>query len=150
MGLDMYLTGKRYLSKYTGDEDKIKTISALFPELESREVQIISCELIYWRKVNSIHNWFVENLQKGEDECREYYVSREKLKELLDVVEKVLETKSAEIAKELLPTKSGFFFGDVTYSDYYWDDLEYTKSNLKHILENDKLEYWDIYYKASW
>ena len=45
----------------------------------------------YWRKANEIHNWFVENVQDGEDDCcyhRE--VTKEVLEELLDVCNKVL------------------------------------------------------------
>ncbi len=45
----------------------------------------------YWRKANEIHNWFVENVQDGEDDCcyhRE--VTQEDLEELLNVCNKVL------------------------------------------------------------
>ncbi len=33
----------------------------------------------YWRKANGIHAWFVQNVQEGEDDCKEYYVSQSKL-----------------------------------------------------------------------
>ena len=26
-------------------------------------------EVMYWRKANYIHNWFVENIQNGSDDC---------------------------------------------------------------------------------
>ena len=45
----------------------------------------------YWRKANEIHNWFVENVQDGEDDCcyhRE--VTKQVLEKLLDVCNKVL------------------------------------------------------------
>ena len=45
----------------------------------------------YWRKANHIHNWFVENVQGGEDDCcyhRE--VEEDDLRELLDICETVL------------------------------------------------------------
>ena len=45
----------------------------------------------YWRKANEIHNWFVENVQDGEDDCRYHReVTREVLEELLDICNKVL------------------------------------------------------------
>ena len=45
----------------------------------------------YWRKANEIHNWFVENVQDGEDDC-DYHreVTKEDLEELLDICNKVL------------------------------------------------------------
>lgn len=52
------------------------------------------CEIVYsagyWRKSNQIHKWFVENVQDGEDDCKEYYVSIDKMKTLLETVEEVL------------------------------------------------------------
>lgn len=45
----------------------------------------------YWRKANEIHNWFVENVQDGEDDCRYHReVTREVLEELLSMCNKVL------------------------------------------------------------
>jgi hypothetical protein len=44
----------------------------------------------YWRKANQIHNWFVENVQGGEDECEPHDVSREQLTELREVCLRVL------------------------------------------------------------
>ena len=45
----------------------------------------------YWRKANEIHNWFVENVQDGEDDCRYHReVTREVLEELLNICNKVL------------------------------------------------------------
>ena len=45
----------------------------------------------YWRKANQIHNWFVENIQDGVDDC-DYHreVTEEDLKELLGICERVL------------------------------------------------------------
>lgn len=45
----------------------------------------------YWRKANEIHNWFVENVQDGEDDCSYHSeVTREVLEELLNICNKVL------------------------------------------------------------
>ena len=60
-----------------------------------------SAELAYWRKANQIHKWFVDNVQEGVDNCGEYYVSHEKLQELLDTVNNVLaDTRKAEDGNE--------------------------------------------------
>ena len=63
----------------------------------------------YWRKANQIHNWFVENIQNGEDDC-DYHreVTEEDLKELLDVCNKVL------ASCELIPSniENGYSFDE--------------------------------------
>lgn len=48
-------------------------------------------EVGYWRKANQIHNWFVNHVQGGEDDC-EYHneVTKEVLEELLDICQRVL------------------------------------------------------------
>ena len=104
---------------------------------------------MYWRKANQIHNWFVENVQGGVDDCKEYHVSQEKLKELVTLCKKVLLEKSVlqnkELAKELIPTTSGFFFGSTEYDDYYFEELQDTINALENLDPN-----CDYYYRASW
>ena len=62
------------------------------------------------------------------------------------IIEKGKFVKNPSIAKELLPTQSGFFFGDTDYDQYYIEDLTYTKKALKEILQEDG----DYYYQSSW
>ena len=45
----------------------------------------------YWRKANQIHNWFVNNVQGGEDDCGTYIVSKEQLEELLDICKTIID-----------------------------------------------------------
>jgi hypothetical protein len=47
-------------------------------------------ELMYWRKANAIHNWFVKHVQHGVDDCNYYEVTKEQLIELHDTCEKVV------------------------------------------------------------
>jgi len=100
----------------------------------------------YWRKANQIHQWFVEQVQDGEDDCGDYYVDNDKLKELLVLCEYVL--KDHDKAPELLPSASGFFFGGTEYNTDYFEDLEYTAKTLKTILEEDPDG--NYYYHSSW
>lgn len=93
MGLDMYFTKKYYI--WTKDREKVKITGV--KGVNSRKVKEISEDAGYWRKANAIHNWFVQNVQDGEDDCKEYYVSEEQMKELLDVVNKVL--KASKLVK---------------------------------------------------
>jgi hypothetical protein len=91
MGLDMYLYAEAYTSQYSS-EDLNKEIRKLFSKhvtditLGSISVRF---EVGYWRKANQIHNWFVQNCQDGIDECKESYVSRSHLEELLKICEEV-------------------------------------------------------------
>lgn len=100
-------------------------------------------EIGYWRKANAIHNWFVENVQNGEDDCETYVVSKDKIKELKKICERVYDSlddndmkkvvnedgfeeevyNNTEIAEELLPTVDGFFFGGTGYTKWYKDSL---------------------------
>lgn len=61
----------------------------------SNSVTIVS-SVGYWRKANAIHKWFVENVQDGEDNCEEYDVSLEKLRDLLETCMKVIKAADGE------------------------------------------------------
>ena len=154
MGLDMYLSGKRYLSKYfdEADSEKIAKINDVF-SVEGDEdgdygAQEVTFRLAYWRKANAIHDWFVRNCQDGVDECQESHVSREQLQNLIDICKQVI--KSPKKAETLLPTRSGFFFGNTTYDEWYKADLEYTVQRFEKILKDPALAKCDFYYQSSW
>lgn len=156
MGLDMYLRGKRFLSKYlNADDERIQIeVGKMFPELENRTgafsdeppVTEIVINAGYWRKANSIHNWFVKNCQNGVDNCSKYYVTRQDLNELKLVCKEVLLDRSK--ADQLLPTKSGFFFGDTHYDEFYFKDLEYTVKIVDSCLSLPVS--WEFEYQSSW
>jgi hypothetical protein len=154
MGLDMYLTASRSVGKYSSANttDAVDGIESGFPELKTIKegdqlAYNVSSEVMYWRKANAIHQWFVDNVQDGVDDCRPSYVSRDMLNELIDTCETVLADTSK--AHELLPTASGVFFGTTEYDERYFDSLEYTASKLKHILKTMPDE-WVFQYRASW
>jgi len=154
MGLDMYLSGKRYLSEYSGagDVDKIQAINELL-DIESDDdygTQEVSVRVAYWRKANAIHNWFVRECQGGVDECQSAYVSREKLLELHGICAKVLLNNNSAIAAELLPTAGGFFFGETSYDEWYFSGIEYTAERLNKILNDPALAMMEFEYHASW
>ena len=148
MGLDMYLTAKRYVSDYN-DSDKVLSTELMrhFPELtESQTIQEVSVRVGYWRKANAIHKWFVNNVQDGRDDCGNYLVPRERLQELRDTCERVLAFR--ELATAQLPPASGFFFGSDEINEWYYRDLEETIKiiNACQALPVD----WDIEYQSSW
>jgi len=153
MGLDMYLNAERFLSDYftKGDDEKAAQIQKLFPELVNARVRKVIFEVGYWRKANSIHNWFVTNVQNGVDDCGDYRVSKEKLKELKTLVSEVIKSfnkKNKSVVKSILPPTSGFFFGSTEIDEYYLEDMKTTKKILNEALKMpDNVEFK---YHSSW
>jgi hypothetical protein len=182
MGLDMYLTKKYYVKN--GDymeAEKKHTITVLKggkpTNIPTDKITYITVEIMYWRKANAIHKWFVDNVQDGNDDCGTYYVDSDQLKELLDICNKIIDNsrlvkakivngykiehgKSTPImvdgetiedntvAAELLPTQNGFFFGGTDYDQYYYQDIKETIEGLTEALKDD--DGGDFYYHSSW
>ena len=146
----MYLTAEMYVSEFNErDKPLEEAIRQAAPGgLGEFRPKNITFELAYWRKANAIHGWFVENVQEGNDDCGDYYVSPDKLKELKETCEKVLDNLS--LAEELLPATKGFFFGDYRYDEYYERDLERTVEALDKILSSPDAKDWWITYRSSW
>lgn len=147
MGLDMYLNARMYVSKYS-DEKLHTELNKLTESIGfSIPANEIVFEAAYWRKANHIHQWFVDNVQDGQDNCGYYDVSGEDIERLISVCEEVLADHSK--ADELLPTQSGFFFGSTEYDEYYFEDIKQTIKMLKPLLDK-KFDLVSFYYHASW
>ena len=154
MGLDMYLTAKRYLWSHSEQDKEIaKRIADLVevePDFDSKFRGASFCpkevaiDAMYWRKANMIHQWIVDNIQEGEDDCKEYYVPREDLETLLANCVNALTNRDGDI----LPPSSGFFFGSTEINEYYWQDLEDTVKGLEKALSLS--DEWEFAYRASW
>ena len=156
MGLDMYLEKDTYIGAqfpHRGIEGEISLSRMSGKERVPINVQVdrvssITEQVGYWRKANAIHKWFVDNCAKGVDECQRIYVDRDKMEDLLEIVTRVLSRK--EEAERRLPTQSGFFFGDTTYDEWYYKDLEDTREILTNVLSEGYQPWVDYYYRASW
>jgi len=107
----------------------------------------VSIQVGYWRKVNAVHNWFVQELADGEDRCQPIYVPRSSLVDLKIICERIL--KDNELADELLPTGAGFFFGNTDYDEWYFHGIEKTAKIVTKLIE-DVPEGWSFEYQASW
>jgi hypothetical protein len=127
-------------------EVEVKTGGKVDERIKPERVKYIVEEVAYWRKANQIHNWFVQNVQNGIDECQSSYVSREKLEELLDVCKQV--EADNDLASTLLPSASGFFFGGTEYDEWYFKDISNTIVYLTEILEDELADEFE--YNASW
>ena len=153
MGLDMYLSRKTYVKQWSHQKPEeqfeitITKGGKPYDGIDISNVTNIEEEVGYWRKANQIHRWFVENVQNGVDNCGEYSVSKGELEELRNICTEVLNDHSK--AEELLPSTSGFFFGNTDYDEWYYNDVEHTIEILDKILsESDGNQ--DIYYSSSW
>ena len=58
---------------------------------QSDDISGVDEEVMYWRKANHIHKWFVDNVQGGEDKCNRFEIGWDNLKALADVCNKVIE-----------------------------------------------------------
>jgi hypothetical protein len=186
MGLDQYLFAKKYIGcwGHSADEDWRRydaILSALGKSgwrCESSPSLTVEVSTLYWRKANQIHQWFVENVQGGEDDCKTYYVTEAQLETLRntckmimastrlvagkivngrmmgpdgiwkDVIEDGQRLENSTVANALLPTQAGFFFGSTDYDERYWHDLNYTAAGINTILT--EFNGWDFYYSSSW
>jgi len=149
MGLDMYLTAKRYISKYKSEDKAIATELAKAIGVTDKQIRCIEVDAMYWRKANAIHGWFVKNVQDGEDDCGTYEVPISKLVDLYDTLISVLRDKNVE----LLPPTGGFFFGeyDTSEGSYFWEYVKDTKDDLEKLLaDKDFCDNFEYYYRASW
>ena len=114
---------------------------------------LVEYTAIYWRKANQIHGWFVNKLADGVDECQRIQVTRNNLVDLHHICSQLIDTRSTELANELLPPEQGFFFGGYEIDEYYWQDIEETHKELTELLDEiteDNQYNYRIEYQASW
>jgi hypothetical protein len=151
MGLDMYLNKHTYVQQWQHIEEdkqyKVEVTKGGQPtHINPKKVKYIIEEAGYWRKANQIHQWFVDNVQKGVDDCGDYYVGTDDLEKLLDACEKVKADHS--LADTLLPSASGFFFGTTEYDEWYFNSIDNTIEILKEALADESDS--SYYYSSSW
>lgn len=163
MGLDMYLHARKYVEKLDWKKlhanDGLEYNDAILPDF-ANVVEVaglsdlahdiygltVDVTALYWRKANQIHNWFVQNVQHGNDDCGNYYVSHEKLTELLNTCNEAFASKDPS----LLAPVEGFFFGGTDIDQYYWDEIKRTIKGIKHIQKHKDYDRLSFYYDSSW
>jgi hypothetical protein len=146
----MYLTARRYVSEFSDKELCTNLNKVAEGVRKGYEIQYITVEAMYWRKANAIHQWLVENVQNGVDDCQVHPVTSKQLRKLISTIEDVLENKVNPA--EALPSSTGFFFGSSEYNEWYFDDLERTREGLTNLLDDlgDHDWTWQYYYQSSW
>lgn len=183
MGLDMYVTIRHkdtqskldayeaWENKYSYEEYERLTDEQKEEYRNSEpeyDEDMYGKQLMYWRKANMIHNWFVQNCQGGVDDCERYVITVADLLKLKELCEKILtmtemrkdmrypsfgarEKEEVDIlyltdegvkfASEHLPTRAGFFFGLTEYDDCYVWDVEDTVKQINDTLDTLNCEY---------
>ena len=154
MGLDMYLFKETYIGAKYIDVEKLEGVVQIIQNGEVLPIKFnrlsnISEEVMYWRKANQIHNWFVKNSTRNKNinNLEDLYLDIEGLFELLKICKKIDEDNT--LAKELLPTTNGFFFGSTDYDDHYFNQIRSTIVALEEILAEDNSHSY-FRYSASW
>ena len=156
MGLDMYLYAKKYISGWSHQDDtsEFDRLKALYPQVEISEQSPsmeISFNVGYWRKANAIHNWFVENVQGGDDNCKPYYVSVDDLTALKEACQLELLVPAGGNGGGVLEPTAGFFFGNAERDDWYYQSLSNTIAIVDKCLHTAKYgQYWSFEYQSSW
>ena len=165
MGLDMYLSAKKNVEKVNWQAlrdneelsyDSPEVVNPLWKNIVdvadmadvATDIYGVNVEVVcvYWRKANQIHKWFVDNVQGGNDNCGEYYVSQDKLEELLALVNRAL----AERNPTLLSPQGGFFFGSTDIDEWYWYGLKDTIDQLQPLIDRPDFDNLSFYYQSSW
>lgn len=125
MGLDMYVTIRHkdtqskldayeaWENKYSYEEYERLTDEQKEEYRNSEpeyDEDMYGKQLMYWRKANQIHNWFVQNCQGGVDNCERYVITVADLIKLKELCEKIL--TMTVVKQELRPTFLNGWFSE--------------------------------------
>lgn len=178
----MYLTKKTFVQRWSHHkledqyEVSVKRGGVDYPNIKPERVSNVTEEIMYWRKANQIHGWFVNNCEERVPDVK-YYVTKEDLGNLLETCKKVIEILNQSEKKttkvvggwkngenymvdvdvydgtneimELLPPTEGFFFGSDTIDEWYKQQVEETITTLESELSIISVGYGYEYY-ACW
>ena len=109
----------------------------------------------YFRKVNFIYHYFQPKL---DDECA--FVTKADIEDIINRCDKILKGlkfkgeeiphEKIDLAMELLPTQSGFFFGSTDYDKWYFADVKDVRRQMKKLLRGFDEDTDVIYVVMSW
>lgn len=150
MGLDMYLEARLYLPPYSKEfkpiREAIGRAIGYTPPTEKldndstlMEITGVTVRVGYWRKLTSLHRWFVNNAQDGHDDCRPAYVTPKILVELTDRIGQ----------GSVRPESVGDHFANHDDDSMTKDCINYTLKVMAHAKRFQERG-WDIYYRSSW
>jgi hypothetical protein len=133
MGLDMYLTGKKFIIYRTLQERTLQEDG--FP---------LTCkyfELGYWRKHPNLHGYIVQTFAGGIDKCQDIDLTAPSL----------IRTIIAALKARRLPYTEGFFFGVSDASpERMAEDIRIFESALAWCQTAEPGVIRTLTYRASW
>ena len=129
MGLDMYLTGEKFIMGSSG----------LNPQEDGFRLRSKTLELGYWRKHPNLHGYIVQTFAGGKDECQ-----------TIDLSDHIRTIIAAVKARDL-PDTTGFFFGVSDSSQEQIDqDIAIFERALAWVETDEPGIFRSVRYRASW
>lgn len=133
---DMLVSEARALADKFGVTDRLDIEEHQYGDLRYVTAERNDTEDVgYMRKHNHLLPYF-----NYADDCSDKFVSKTEVEAFIDDAKTVLshrgEEDAQEVADDLIPTESGFFFGSTEYDDYYYACLEEDIRIFEEILED--------------
>lgn len=145
MGLDMYLRGEKFVSKYDHSQQAPEggSLEVKRPVIDGFEVCEYILDMGYWRKFAPLHKYIVKVFAGGVDKCQPIHLTSDDCKRIAQA-----------LRDGGLPDNEdcgGFFFGD---SEFWDEDRENGEENAKvfeRAAEWVESNSWNtVTYQASW
>lgn len=145
MGLDMYLRGEKFVSKYDHSQQAPEggSLEVKRPVIDGFEVSEYILDMGYWRKFAPLHKYIVKVFANDVDECQPIHLTNLDCKRIAEA-----------LRNGGLPDNEdcgGFFFGNPEF----WD--EDRANGEEHAKVFDKAAEWvesnswnTVTYQASW
>lgn len=118
----------------------------LIPQPLSKNLWMITNEVLYWRKANHIHQWMVTNVQNDVDDCQSYPITQCHIEKFIEDATNAIK----DDPEKYMPCSSGFFFGSTDYNKWYYDELKKSIKQFKQLLKPSVQNDWKIFYESSW
>lgn len=131
MGLDMYLTGEKYLwSDHRHPESILRE--------DGYRIRTRTLELGYWRKHPNLHGYIVNTFAGGIDDCKAIALEDTDVEKIIDAV-----------ARNNLPHTEGFFFGVSNFTEKD-EDIHIFTAALSWLRTEEANVFRMVHYRASW
>jgi hypothetical protein len=133
MGLDMYLTGEKFLMPDYHNQPAT-------PQEDGFRLRSKTLELGYWRKHPNLHGHIVQTFAGGKDECQ-----------TIDLRPDDIRTIVAAVKAGNLPYTTGFFFGSSdTSPESVANDIAIFDKALAWLQTEELRVFRSVQYRASW
>ena len=122
MGLDMYLERHTYVKRWKHmPPERLFDVTVSrggqpYTPIKPERISFVIEQVGYWRKNYSVHEWLIQNVDSGIDDCTAHYVPLDKLQELSHYAENIGDHQTVAMLEPLIAEYSD---GDHEGSFYY-------------------------------